>query len=570
MRLRALTIVAVALVWVVLVGSPASAHAELVSTSPTAGEHRHGPPAQILLVFSERVSPVRGDVKLLDATGRTVSTTDAASVTGAPEQVSLAVPADLPSGNFLVAWRVISADTHPVGGSFAFSVGDVTGLAPVVAPPPSEQSPAVSAGYWLSRGLGYVALALAGGGLLFVALCWPAGARDRRVRRVIAAGLIAGAFITITDVVLQGLWVADLSLAHALDLGPLSNTLGSDFGQLAVARLVLLTLAGVALKFVRTVANWRARTAIAVFVACLCLTFAGSGHTRTGAVLPLAFISDTAHLMAMTLWLGGLVILLGCVLVASRQTATSDAALVLPRFSRLAALSVVVLVATGAFQTWRELRGTAIAGGSQYPRILLFKVAAFGLLVCLGAAGRAAVRRRHPTAGDSAARPRPTGRDRRERMVALALMRRSVLLELGIAACVLGLTAALVSTSPAGHNHSEVASTVHSGPFTGLLHLRDGSEVRLWIGPATTGPNQARVNVRGTGGTARDVPEVSLRLRRTGLDIAPMSVALTRTAAGQYATTGMQLPMPGTWLVEIQVRTTDIDQETISTPVPVS
>jgi copper transport protein len=94
--------------------------------------------------------------------------------------------------------------------------------------------------------------------------------------------------------------------------------------------------------------------------------------------------------------------------------------------------------------------------------------------------------------------------------------------------------------------------------------------VRLWIGPATTGPNQARVNVRGTGGTARDVPEVSLRLRRTGLDIAPMSVALTRTAAGQYATTGMQLPMPGTWLVEVQVRTTDIDQETISTPVPVS
>jgi copper transport protein len=97
------------------------------------------------------------------------------------------------------------------------------------------------------------------------------------------------------------------------------------------------------------------------------------------------------------------------------------------------------------------------------------------------------------------------------------------------------------------------------------LALRDSTQVRLRIDPATTGVNRVALTVRDARGLLRDVPEVRLRLSQPGLGIDPMSVALTRTSPGQFSATGVQLPVSGTWQVDVLVRTTEIDQETVST-----
>jgi copper transport protein len=590
-----------ALAWVLLTGLPASAHAELVATSPASGQHLDRLPAQITLQFTEQISPVRGAVRLVDAAGQTVSRADAVSVAGHSNQVSLAVPADLPDGTYLVTWRVISADTHPVGGSFAFGVGDLTagplrtdgGSAAGILPQPPAQGRdgAVTGAYWVSRGLGYVALALFGGGLLFVLWCWPAGVGDPAARRLIGAGWLAGLVATVADVVLQGLWVADAPLTRLADLGLIGSTLDTAFGQLVATRLALLAVGGLALYllrgpgFARGVLDrvlppppWRTRVTLAVaglYVTALCATWAGNGHARAGAGAPLALTTDTVHLLAMALWFGGLGLLFGCVLVARHASGVADAGYVLPRFSRLAMVCVAVLIATGTFQAWRELRGTDILSGSNYVRVLAFKIAAFGLLVCLGAAGRSLVARRYGPA--SSGGRRRAAAERQDR-AALSLMRRSVLLEVGIAGCVLGLTAALVSTSPGGSSTSPgplpgplsgldlaTPTAASGGPYTAQLALRDSTQVRLRIDPATTGVNRIALTVRDARGVLRDVPEIRLRLSQPGLGIDPMAVSLTRTSLGQFSATGVQLPVSGTWQVDVLVRTTEIDQETVST-----
>lgn len=111
----------------------ASAHDELVSAAPAADATVETLPAQLVLNFS-------GDV--LDAEGATmIQVTDpsGAPVTdGAPAVDGTTVTQPLaeggPAGAYHVAWKVVSADGHPIAGEYAFAV--TTG-APVTTPTPS-------------------------------------------------------------------------------------------------------------------------------------------------------------------------------------------------------------------------------------------------------------------------------------------------------------------------------------------------------------------------------------------------------------------------------------------------
>jgi copper transport protein len=349
----------------------------------------------------------------------------------------------------------------------------------------------------------------------------------------------------------------------------------TGYGQLVLARLVLLVLAAGFLL-------WRPAAA-AVFA--LPLTWAGAGHPRAGSGSALAFATDAAHLLAMAAWLGGLAMLFFCVLPAGRGVPAREAAAVLPRFSRLAMAAIGVLVVTGVFQAWRELRDTDLSDGSGYTRLLVFKVAAFGLLLCLGAGSRALVQYRYvrpatvvsgaprvsPLSSRQTSRARAARKQRhaeqQRELAALALLRKSVRLELAIAAAVLGLTAALVSTSPSGHTH---ADSGYQGPFTTVLSLGDGGDVQVWMDPARPGRNQLVINVRDTAGANRDVPEVRASFTNPALAAEPMTVPLTRTAKGRFAAETVTLPATGIWRLRLSVRTSEVDEETVTTQVTVA
>ncbi|GLH96344.1 copper resistance protein CopC [Phytohabitans aurantiacus] len=581
--------VTAALCWVLLPAAPAAAHAELLGTTPASGAVLARAPAEVVLRFSEPVAPVRDATRLLDATGSAVRGGAAAEpVPGQPERVRLAVPSGLPDGLYVVAWRVVSADSHPVAGSLTFTVGEAVGAAPASTPVQAVDS-GVRVAFWTFRGFGYAALALLLGGAAFLVLCWPAGWSDRRARRLVWAGWWASLGAAAAVLVLQGPYAAGKSLAGVLDPALLRATVDSDYGRLCLARLALLAAGGFLLARLSTRGGRMLVAGAAGIGLALPLTWAAAGHARVGAGAMLALAADAVHVLAMAVWLGGLALLFARVLPARGGVPVRTALAVLPRFSWIASAAVAALVVTGAFQAWRELRGADLSGPSGYPRLLAWKLAAFGLLICLGAGSRALVRYRYvrpvgyaaagtvaapakrATAAVTGARLERVERkrraaERRQDEEAVALLRRSVRLEVVIAAAVLALTAALVSTSPAGHAHREPAA---SGPYSAVVPLPGGGDVQVWLAPARSGPNELVLNVRSADGLPRDVPEVAARLVNDAFG-APMPVPLERAAPGRYTARAVTIPSAGAWGLRVTVRTSEVDQYTVTADIPVA
>jgi len=131
---------------VLLPGTPAWAHAQLVSSDPVKDAALAKAPTSVALVFSERLNPDFTTIVVSDAAGRRVpaSTPAVDAVTGT---VTLSQP--LGNGVHTVAYRVVSVDGHTVQGSYTFTVTDPALPAAVPAssaPGTAAASPAGSGG----------------------------------------------------------------------------------------------------------------------------------------------------------------------------------------------------------------------------------------------------------------------------------------------------------------------------------------------------------------------------------------------------------------------------------------
>ncbi|MDG4832952.1 copper resistance protein CopC [Solwaraspora sp. WMMD1047] len=149
---------------------PAAAHAQLQASDPRADSTVTTQIDQITLTFSELV---RGDFSTVVVTGPD----GARHTTGPPEAVDKQVrlPVEpVRSGDYRVAYRVVSADGHPIQGQFRFTVALPPALEPAGAPTGApataghpSMSPAVSAtnrhpGGGVGRWAAGLALACAG------------------------------------------------------------------------------------------------------------------------------------------------------------------------------------------------------------------------------------------------------------------------------------------------------------------------------------------------------------------------------------------------------------------------
>jgi copper transport protein len=550
-------------VWLLLLlAGVASAHAELIETNPANGAHLDRAPKEVVLRFSETVAPVRGGFSVLDGSARTV-TQPAASADGS--RVRLVLPDSLGDGVYVVNWRVVSADSHPIHGAFVFSVGTASAEALGDAGAQAGADDAVGVAFWVFRLLGYVSLAVMIGGSFFVVACWPAGRPDPRVHRLIRISWLSAVVAAVGALALQGAYATGTGLLTALDPSLLADTLGTTYGILLAARIVLLVLAGyVLLRLARVpdAGDSLSRKQIAGFVVlglALAATWSGAGHPAAagGMMVWAALPLDALHLVAVSVWLGGLVVLAGWTLGRRSTSGEDEAANAVSRYSKAAAVAVAVLGATGLLQAAREIVVSGVGGA--YFTLLVFKVGAFGLLIWLAAMSRSAVRSRL-LVGTTARR----GAARKVQRDMLTRLRASVRWEVGIAGVVLALTAALVATPPGGHDHgpAAVAAAASGGPFFQAFGV-PGGDVQVWVDPARPGTNQVVVNVRDGQGANRDVPEVTGELRLPANNIGPLPVPLAKTGKGQFVADRVEVPVPGAWVLTLKVRLSDFDQSTV-------
>ncbi len=506
-----------ALLILVLSAPPAGAHATVVRTFPADGAALEAAPAQARMRFTEPVDLAPGALRLLDANGRELDTPRATHAGGDRTTAVLTLPRGLKDGAYIVAWRVTSADSHPVTGAFSFTVGDSTDVILYAQGGPSS---AVEIAHGIARGVAFLGLALAVGGACVLLLLWPEGPRNRRGRRFVwvGVGMLAGG--TAALVFLQG--------PYATGDEALSFTLSTAFGQSLLVRLALTAVFALLVARALRRPDRRLLIAAGACVIGLIATWTLTDHSRTGVQTWLGVPAASAHLLAMTLWFGGLALLLTCVLVREPHPSLVP---VVPRFSRLALGCFSVLGATGVYLAWRQAGEFGALPATGFGRLLLIKSG-----IVLAIIGLAALSRR---ALDSARR-----------------LRRTVAVEAVLGVAVLGVTATLVSTAP--------ARVSYAPPFDATVSAFDGGRLQVHVEPAKQGLNVADVYLFQRDGRLLIPPEVSGRLRR-GDTVLP--VVLAPAEPGHFIATGMSVPEPGEWELELTVRTSEIDEDVIIVPI---
>ncbi|MDJ1113451.1 copper resistance CopC family protein [Microbacterium dauci] len=139
-RLRAgLLGIALAAVAVVGVAAPASAHDELIGSTPASGEQLDAAPVEVVLTYSAAIATEGAAVTVVDAEG-----TEWAAGEHVIETNTLSFPlkADMPEAGYLIEWRVVSSDGHPISGTIPFAVGDAEPLTEA----PTDATPTQPAG----------------------------------------------------------------------------------------------------------------------------------------------------------------------------------------------------------------------------------------------------------------------------------------------------------------------------------------------------------------------------------------------------------------------------------------
>ncbi|MFI9078089.1 copper resistance CopC/CopD family protein [Streptomyces sioyaensis] len=405
-----LLVVAVALAGALLGGAaPASAHAALTGSTPAQGAVVDHAPEQVALTFSEGVAMGDDSIRVLDPKGKRVDRGKLLKLSsGNVVKYGAGLPAGLGDGTYTVAWQAVSADSHPVSGAFTFSVGAPSKTSAAV---PAEQAGGglVGALYGIARALAYTGFVLLIGGGAFVVACRPAAALVRSVQRLVVQGWALLTGTTVAMLLLRTPYTGSGDLADVLDFGGLQQVLLTKPGAALVSRLLLLAAAALLVAvlfgaYARTqepaepgeeprdataLARQRKDLAFGLGVGGLIIaiglaaTWAMAEHASTGLQTTVAMPVDVLHLLAVATWLGGL-----AALVASLYWGPPVERAAVRRFSRIAFGSVLVLVATGIYQSWRQVGTWRALTDTTYGWLLLLKAGLVVVLVGIAWASR--------------------------------------------------------------------------------------------------------------------------------------------------------------------------------------
>ncbi|MFU8876279.1 copper resistance CopC/CopD family protein [Micromonospora sp. SL4-19] len=520
--------------------TPASAHAVLVSSSPTASAVVSNAPSEVVLTFSEGVRKVPGKIRVIAPDG---SRADRGEPTFKDAVVTIPVDPSGARGTYLVSYRVISADSHPVSGAFTYSVG-APSTPPTDSGTDTRANPVVQNAVKVAKYLSYLGLLLLVGPALVLAALWPRRLSRRGPARLAWSGLGLLVLATVAELWLQVPYTAGGGLFDVTGAG-LGDVLGSAYGTAHLVRLGLLAAAAFLLR--PLFAGPIGRTdgiILAILGGAALFTWPLAGHPAASPAPAVSVVADAVHLGSMAVWLGGLVMLAAFLL---RRADERELGAILPIWSRWATLAVAALLLAGTVQGLIEVVTPKALVDTTYGQLLLAKIGLFALVIGVAAYSRALVKRR-----TAAGRP--------------GAMRRAIAAELAITAVVLGVSATLVQTTPARTASANVAgapagyfSTTLSSPLYSL---------QVEMDPAERGNNSLHLYAYTPDNRPQPVKEWKATAALPSAGIEPIDIPLL-PLTDNHATGEISLPAAGQWQLRFTVRTSDIDQATVTATVPI-
>ena len=528
---------------VLLAAAPASAHAALVATDPGNGTIVPDAPNKVKLTFSESVQLISGKIQVLAPDN---SRADQGEPTVDGNTVTIPLRSGGGRGTYLVSYRVISVDSHPVGGSITYSVGAAS-TPPLAAVNDTKVDPVVRSLIPVGKYLGYAGLVLLVGPALVLALLWPHRLSRRGPARVVWTGLGLVTVSTLMAIWLQVPYTLGTKLFD-VRIGDLRDVLGSTFGAVMLVRLGVLCAAAFLLRPLLRGPGSESKTDLALLgvlgVAALA-TWPLTGHPTASPVAGVSVVIDAIHLAAMSVWLGGLVMLVGFLL---REANERELAAILPIWSRWAATAVSALILAGVVQALIEVSSLDGLVNSTYGQLILVKAGlAAGVLVVAWFSRRIVKSR--------AAEEKPRG------------LRRLVGVELAITAVVLGVTAALVQIAPP--RTAEAADTGSTTSTVSQTLTSSTMAMQVDIFPATVGNNSIHLYAYTPDNKPLTVVEWSGTAALPAKGIEPISIPLLRIT-DFHAVGDIALPQAGQWTFKFTARTSDVDEQTLTMTATIS
>jgi copper transport protein len=530
-----------------LLPAAASAHAYLVKTVPAASVEVDTPPPAVALTFDEAVEPRFALISVTDANAHQEATAAPARSPSNPD--TLAVPLQkVPEGWYLVYWRAISVDGHPVQGVFTFAVGPNAGPQPQFVYPHVSQT-ATSTPLLLARWAVFLTVMSAIG--LFVLRTLIArplvsrvdGTTLRAVSRAFAVASLL-ALVAIPIYLEESTAIDSLRSFFAVGtLLPLWRTtaFGRGYVDLELCFCLFAVAGSIALWLDRPDQPRRTVAALlslsgALAAAAAVLTLPGtSGHAGQTSPRGLSLLFDWLHLVAGSVWLGGLVglLVLWRSLPAARRVAGLSVSV--PRFSNVAFLSVMVLLGSGIGSTVVHLPVLAALWQTTYGKVILIKIGILAATLCLAAVNllRTKPRFARSGTGDAAAR----------------LLRRLVGGEALLVAGAVFAAALLSSLAPPPPAFAQEGSALaHVGPGSVAATVqRSGYTLQVLVSPnRAVAPNSFALKLSRNGQPVRGA-NVTLSFAMLDMEMPQQEYQLAETSPGVYARKAPALVMVGHW-----------------------
>jgi copper transport protein len=558
-NVAALVAVAITVVLCALAAPPrASAHAYLVKTVPAASGVLDVPPRTVQLTYDEAVEPRFAIISVTDAAGKQQTTGPVTRSPANPDTLVVPLRPNLPQGWYLIYWRAISVDGHPVQGAFTYAVGPNPGPAPQF-PVPSIAGSATTLHLLIARWVMFLSVMSAIGLFVFrVLIARPARRRApaTSLRAVSIAFVIASVIGLLAIPVYLDFATAIDSLRSVFDVGALVplfrvTAFGRGYVDMIVCFALFCLAAWITLwldqpsREQRSIAELVSVTGALLAAASVLLIPGTAGHAAQTPPRGISVVLDWLHLITGSVWLGGLIGLL--VLWASLSAAGRVAGLsvVVPRFSNVAFVSVLLLLGTGTWATINHMPALDALWLTGYGVAILVKIGLLITAMALGAFNllrtkpRLIAAREHPELGEPAA----------------GLLRRTISGEALLITCAVFAAAVLSSLAPPPPAFAlQNSALANVGPGRVLATVKqDGYVLQVVVSPnKAAAPNSFALRITKNGRPVR-AANVTLTFNHTEMQMPQQEYQLTETQPGLYTHAAPALVMVGKWALAFQI-----------------
>ena len=519
-----------------LVAPLAHGHAVLLESEPAAQAVLDDSPTEIRLGFNENVGPIF--VRLLDISGVETGAPDDFRVDG--NDVYLPLTETLDNGTYVVTYRVISADTHPVGGSFVFAVGEA------VADTGALTDSAAAVSGWrlpvaINRFALYVGGALAlGSALVLLLLALPDESRSVTGRQGRIAALVS-AVALLLGIGLGGAEMLAGGTGALLSSGAWATGAGSTLGSSA-----LIGVPGALLIWWAFKSDSPPVWALAGGALLLGGSFLVTGHAATAPPAWAMALVVGLHLAAIAFWFAALGPLAKTVELADSEVAAD----VLERFSGRAMVAVTVMLVSGLAITWVQVRSVEALWSTDYGIRLVAKLAL--VIVVLGIA--------------IVNKSRLTARLRTQAGAAAAL-RRNIRLEFLLMLLIMAVAVSLTLPSPPRALAASGAAADASGGTT-LTASKGELTVTIEVTPARPGENMLMIAFTDANGQIVPVENVTVIFALPAASLDGIEKKAEAVAPGRYHLMVNELIIPGDWELRIDAFVDDFDKRIFRTTLP--